>query len=150
MPQYNKEQFNQIFEKLPGELQEAIFSVETADAVYGACMAQNITDGRGNKVAELTGQVLMGLLLPEDFQKSLEKEGGIKKDAATNIARDITRFVFFPAKESLRQLHTITEGSSPAAPQAQKKAASATAAPAQEAQAPVAPKKEDVYRESFE
>lgn len=150
MQGYTREQLDQIYEKLPEELQEAIFSVETADAVYNACMAQNIVDERGNKVAELTGQVLMGLLLPEDFQKSLEKEGGIKKEAATNIARDITRFVFFPVKESLRQLHTITEGPSPAAPQAQKKAVSATAAPAQEAQTPAAPKKEDVYRESFE
>ena len=154
MPGYTPEQLEQIYQKIPDELQEAIFSVETADAVYNACLTQNITDERGNKVAELVGQVLMGLLLPEEFQKSLEKDGGIKKDAAMNIARDITRFVFFPVKESIRQLHNITGAvsspaqTSPVAPQA-KKAAPAAAAPAQETSAPV-PKKEDSYRESFE
>ncbi|MBI4123089.1 MAG: hypothetical protein HY458_01855 [Parcubacteria group bacterium] len=149
MPQYTQEQFNQIFEKLPDELQEAIFSVETADAIYNARLSQGVTDERGNRVAELTGQVLMGILLPEDFQKTLEKEVGLKKDAAANIARDITRFVFFPVKESLRQLHNITEAANSAAPQV-KKAAPAAAAFAQEAPSPATPKKEDTYRESFE
>ncbi len=149
MPAYTPEQLEQIFQKLPDELQEAIFSVETADAVYNACLSQDVTDESGNRVAELTGQVLMGILLPEEFQKSLEKEGGIKKDAAMNIARDITRFVFFPVKESVRQLHAITEGTSSAPPQT-KKVAPVPETPEKEAPAPSAPKKEDTYRESFE
>src|SRR3989344_4635146 len=144
MPGYTPEQLEQIYQKLPDELQEAIFSVETADAVYNACLTQNITDERGNKVAELVGQVLMGLLLPEEFQKSLEKEGGIKKDAAMNIARDITRIVFFPVKESIRQLHNITEGAVSSVPQT-KKAAPEAETPAKEAAAPPAPSKEDTY-----
>ncbi len=149
MPRYTPEQFEQIFQKLPDELQEAIFSMETANAVYNACLSQGMTDERGTKVAELTGQVLMGLVLPEEFQKSLEKEGGIKKDASVNIARELTRFVFFPVKESLRQLHSITEVSGSTVPQT-KKAVPAAAAPVQEAPAPATPKKEDTYRESFE
>ncbi|MDO8655215.1 MAG: hypothetical protein Q7R48_02185 [bacterium] len=149
MPGYTPEQLEQIFQKLPDELQEAIFSMETADAINNACMAQGMTDERGTKVAELTGQVLMGILLPEDFQKSLEKEGGLKKDAAMNIARDITRFVFFPIKESIRQLHNITEVTNPTVPQA-KKAADAVETPAKEAPTPPTLKKEDAYRESFE
>lgn len=151
MPTYTPEQLDQIFQKLPDELQEAIFSMETAEAVNNACLAQDAIDERGNKVAELTGQVLMGLLLPEDFQKSLEKEAGLKKDAALNIARDITRFVFFPVKESLRQLHAIvmTPDSMPAS---KTKTAGAARAPIQatESEAPVTPKGQDTYRESFD
>ncbi len=148
MPGYTPEQLDQIYQKLPDELQEAIFSVETADAINNACLSQDVTDERGNKVAELAGQVLMGILLPEEFQKSLEKEGGVKKDAAMNIARDITRFVFFPVKESIRQLHAITEGTSSAPPQT-KKVTPVPEAPEKEALAST-PKKEDTYRESFE
>lgn len=153
MATYTQEQLNQIYDKLPEELQEAIFSMETANAVYNACLSYGAGDERGNKVSELVGQVLMGLLLPGEFQKSLEKEGGIKKDAAMNIARDITRFVFFPVKESLRQLHDVTGVANSTTPQT-KKAAGEIEAPTKEAPAPAAPKskpkREDTYRESFE
>ena len=151
MPTYTPEQLEQIFQKLPDELQESIFSMETADAVNNACLAQGATDERGNKVAELTGQVLMGLILPEDFQKSLEKEAGLKKDAALNIARDITRFVFFPLKESLRQLHDI--GVAPDSISTSKtKSATVAKTPIQtaEPQASAASRGQDTYRESFE
>lgn len=141
------EQFWKLYEHLPAELKETIFSQETADHIYDSCIKNGIAEENVSRVAGIVGDTLLGLTLPEDFQKTLEKEPGLKKDAATAISREITRFVFFPVKESLRQLHAITEVASPAAPQAKKATLAAT--PAQEAATPT-PKKEDTYRESFE
>ena len=142
------EQFWKLYGHLPAELKETIFSQETADHIYDSCTKNGVAEGGVPQVASLVGDVLLGLSLPEEFQKSLEKEGGIKKDAAVNIAREITRFIFFPLKESLRQLHDMgTAGST--APQT-KKITPAAAAPSQEAPVPATTKKEDAYRESFE
>ena len=47
------------------------------------------------------------MLLPQDFQQTLEKEVGIESNASRGIATEINRFVFFPVKESLNQIHTI-------------------------------------------
>ena len=135
------EQFWKLYGHLPAELKETIFSQETADHIYDSCIKNGVAEEKVSQVASLAGDVLLGLSLPEDFQKSLEKEEGIKKDAAVNIARDITRFVFFPVKESLRQLHTIAAATS---------AAAKTPIQTPEPQAPVAPKGQDTYRESFE
>ena len=144
MAEYTREQLERIFQKLPDELQEVIFSNETAEYIWNACVKNSVEDNRISEVARYAGRVLLGLVLPEEFQKTLEKEVGIKKDAAASIAREITRLVFFPVKESLRQLHSITEAAGSTAPQA-KKAAPAAAAPTQEAPAPAIPKKEDTY-----
>ena len=157
------EQFWKLYGHLPAELKETIFSQETADHIYDSCTKNGLAEGGVPQVASLVGDVLLGLSLPEEFQKSLEKEGGIKKDAAVNIAREITRFVFFPLKESLSQLHKIgVAPQSSAAASQTNKAVSTIETPSQEAAVPTTPrsgsetlqgrttKKEDAYRESFE
>ncbi len=145
------EQFWKLYGHLPAELKETIFSQETADHIYEACTKNKVAEDKIPQVAGLVGDVLLGLTLPEEFSKALEKEVGLKKDAATAISREITRFIFFPVKESLSQLHKIEVApqASAATPQVNK-AVSAVAAPSQETQAPPTPKGQDTYRESFE
>ena len=145
------EQFWKLYGHLPAELKETIFSQETADYIYEACAKNKVAEDKVPQVASLVGNVLLGLALPEEFSKVLEKSAGVKKDAAINIAREITRFIFFPVKESLSQLHKIDVAPQASAAASQtKKAASAVAAPSQEAPVPATTKKEDTYRESFE
>ncbi|MDO8470973.1 MAG: hypothetical protein Q7S63_03365 [bacterium] len=110
MAEYTQEQLEQTYEKLPDELQEAIFSVQTADAIRTACEKQGITDARVGEVAADAGLVLMGLLMPEDFPGAIEKKVGLQKDALSQLAHEINRFIFFPVKESLSQIHIIVQG----------------------------------------
>jgi len=145
------EQFWKLYGHLPAELKETIFSQETADHIYEACAKNKVAENKTPQVAGLVGDVLLGLTLPEEFSKALEKEVGLKKDTATAVSREITRFIFFPVKESLSQLHKIEVAPQASAAASQtKKVVSASAAPSQEAPAPATPKKEDAYRESFE
>jgi len=104
---YTQEQANRAYEKLPEELQEAIFSVETADAIHSACEKQKVLDERVGEIAKHAGYVLMGLELPDELLEVLQKEIKLPKKAAEAINHEINRFVFFPVRSALEQLHRI-------------------------------------------
>jgi len=102
---YTKEQVAKVYEKLPEELQEALFSLETSDAIASACVKYNISDLNNRKITEYVGYVLLGLVLPQDFEQLLQKELKLPKKTTQEIAREINRFIFYPVKPALEQLH---------------------------------------------
>ena len=99
------EQFWKLQEKLPMELKDAVWSAETGDDIYEAITKYGVAE-HGQKISWLVGQVLLGLLLPQEFPGEIEKLG-IQKDAAEKIAREINRLVFYPVKPALEQLHRM-------------------------------------------
>lgn len=105
MAHYSKEQFWGLYEKLPQELKDAVFAQETTNAISGACERNQIQEYVGD-IADLVGAVLIGLLLPQDFQKEIEKLG-IPKKTSEKVAMEINRFVFYPVKPALEQLHKL-------------------------------------------
>ena len=86
------------------------------------------------------GQVLVGVLPPEEFQEVLEKELKLKKEVAKKVAQEINRFIFYPVKASLEELYKI-EIAPPAKP------TKVTPPPEEK---PSAPAGKDVYREPIE
>lgn len=133
MPEYSKEQLWKIYELLPDELKTAIFAEETAENISTACNIAGINREKISEVARLTGHVLMGLLPPEEFSETLEKEVGLDSEKAKRVSHQITRLIFNPLKESLARLYE--EGF----PEVKK-----------EKLAEEKPKKEDIYREPIE
>ena len=105
--QYTQEQLDKIYEKLPEELQEAIFSMETATEIGDTCESYGIRDNRVREVAEQAGYVLMGLTLPQEFAEVLEKEVKLPKVLAEAITKDLNRLVFYPVRPALEQLHRM-------------------------------------------
>jgi hypothetical protein len=138
--EYSKDQLWKLYEKLPEELKEAIFSTETADNIYNVCAKNEVEDERISEIARYTGQVLLGVLPPEDFQETLEKELKLTKDLAKKINQGINRFVFYPLKPELEELYKteITPSAKP----------SEVTPPEEEK--PAAPKGPDIYREAIE
>ena len=104
---YTEEQLDKIYNKLPEELQEVIFSVETAEDIGSVCDTYGVTDDRGPEIAKQSGYVLMGLILPQEFSGVLETDVKLPKTLADAIARDINRLVFYPVKPALEQLHRM-------------------------------------------
>jgi len=142
-----RDQLWKLYEKLPEELQETIFSVETADAIGDVCQKNKVSEQNVPEVAKYTGRVLMGLLPPNEFEGALVKEVKLKAETAKNVAREITRFIFFPIKEVLFQLYEIE-----IAPLVGPKGASAeilSEKPTAETEEEKKPKKTDTYREPF-
>ncbi len=106
MPDYPPEQLWPLYERLPEDLKEAIFSEKTADLIYDICSRNNLEE-KVSEVAKYIGYVLLGLLPLDEFQKILQSELKLKNDLAKKIVLEITRFIFFPLKESLEALYKI-------------------------------------------
>lgn len=136
------EQIFKILEKLPGDLKEALFSVETAEKIGEVCEKYEIPGEKVSLVANCVGQVLLGILSPEELEGALEKEVGLKKDVARGAGQQIYRYIFFPVKESLAALSgTIQMPPSGATKPKEER---------EEKPAPPSPAKPDVYRETVE
>ena len=161
MPEYTKEQFWKLYKELSPELQEAIFSEETANDIYDICQRNGIKDDRISTVARYTGRVLLGVLPPEDIQATIKKEAKLDTDTAKKISQEINRFVFYPVRTKIAGLYK-KEVSTPAevSPETKSKQKAEKILPKEKLtkneeelaseKEPPEPKKEDVYREPIE
>lgn len=139
--EYSKEELWKLYDKLPGELKKAVFAEETAENIFNICGRNGIEEGEKiSKVAKYIGRVLMGLLPPNEFQETLEKELGLGKEIAKDITREVERYIFHPVKAELEELYKI-EIAPPARP-------TGITPPPQEK--PPVPSKTDIYREPIE
>lgn len=102
--EHTPEQFWKLYKKLPQELKDAIFAEETGDSIYEICKKYGLTDAI-ETVVDYVGNVLLGLLPPDDFQNLIEIELKLEKETARKIAHEISRFVFYPVKPVLEQLY---------------------------------------------
>lgn len=102
---YNKDQLWELYDELPEELKSAIFSEKTAMNVWDICTRNEIEKDKISDIAQMVGQVFLGLIPPKDLQKELESNLKIKKDKAKKIAQEIERFIFFSVKNSLAELY---------------------------------------------
>lgn len=136
---YSSEQFWKLYEKLPQELKDALFSEETGNNIYEICQKNEIEDNL-DEVVEYVGQVLVGVLPLEEFQEILEKELKIKKDTAKKVAYEINRFIFYPVKPCLEEFYKM-EITPKEKPIEEVKV---------EEKKPKIPPSKDVYRESIE
>ncbi|MFA5355208.1 MAG: hypothetical protein WC302_00500 [Candidatus Paceibacterota bacterium] len=104
---YTKEQLKKMYDGLPEELKEAIYSQESAESIFNACTDQGLQNDQIPLVAHLAGKVLMGILPPDEFQEEVEKELKMKEGEAKELGRTINKLVFYPVKELLAELNRI-------------------------------------------
>jgi len=104
--EYTKEQFWKLYEKLPQELRDALFAEETGDNIHNICQRNKIEKHLG-EIVDYVGQVLLGVLTPEDFQKTLEEELLIEEDVAKKVSQEINRFILYPVKGDLASLYEV-------------------------------------------
>ena len=148
---YTKEQFWKLYEKLPQELKDALFAEETGDNIYDVCKRNEVEEHLG-EIVDYVGQVLVGVLAPEDFQNTLEKELNLEERVAKKVAQEINRFIFYPVKPTLEQLYQseiistekTTERPAIERPEIKREI------PGTEKEKPAKPSEKDVYREPIE
>ncbi|MFA4998636.1 MAG: hypothetical protein WC514_01320 [Candidatus Paceibacterota bacterium] len=141
---YTKEQLWELYDKLPKELQEAIFSNETAEYIRNICERYEIKkDEDISLVAKLVGDVLLGISATDDLQKSLETDLKIKKEEAKKMSQEIYRSIFYPVKPILEQISGKEIN-----PVVEKE--KETIPPGEPEKKPSSPKKSDTYREPIE
>lgn len=101
--EYTREQYWELYRKLPEGLKEAAFSAKTIDALWGIYERNEVE--KTTEITKYVGQVLFGILPPDELQEILEKELKLKKDKAKKVAQEINRFIFYPVKSSLEELY---------------------------------------------
>jgi len=97
------EDYWKIYKTLPQDLKEAIFSEDTAEAIWNICRLCNINNV--SKVAELVGDVLCGLLPPSEFKEKIIKELNIDEQTANKLFLYIQHYVFDPVRDDLEKLY---------------------------------------------
>lgn len=99
---YTQDALWKLFENLPLDLKEAVFSEDTAKYTWQICERHAINDV--SKVAKQIGLMLMGLLTIQNFENWLQKELKIKKDTATTITQEVNKFILLPVRPALESI----------------------------------------------
>ncbi len=135
---YTKKQYWDLFQKISDELKTQILSEETSNNIISICDRHEIE--QVPQLASITGDVLLGILKPDEFEKTIEQELGLDENVAEKVAQEINRFIFYPVKSSLEELYSME-----ITPPAQMKVPGSAID-----KEPTAPKRKDVYREPME
>lgn len=102
-------QLMEIYKKLPEDLKDAIFSVDSADITRNIGEKNKLTIDKIGELASETGRVMLGITHPNDFISNLADRLETDKEKARAIANDINEQIFKPVRDSLRKIHNIRE-----------------------------------------
>lgn len=105
---YSTEELNDIFDRLPEEIKDAIVSVDNARMISALGKKYNLHIDKVGEIAEETGLVLLGLTHPTEFVSNLTKRLGIDRIIASQIASDINDQVFLKVRELLKDIQKET------------------------------------------
>ncbi len=99
------------FQVLPETIQDAIFSVKSADIISSVCSQNHLSDEKTAKVSESAGWVLLGFIHPEDLAGEIRDSAGIDIKIASLIADQINTKIFQPIREEIEKIYApSTEG----------------------------------------
>lgn len=112
MSKYTPEQIKAIYKNLPDDLKEAIFSVDTSDALKKIGDKYKLTIDKMGEMADETGLLMLGITRTRDFISNLTDRLGVEKNVAREIAQDINVEVFSKVRESLKSVHVLSSQSS--------------------------------------
>ncbi|MCX6738216.1 MAG: hypothetical protein NTY11_02280 [Candidatus Parcubacteria bacterium] len=135
MEELSRDELWAIYNTLPDTLKDAIFSEDTAEAIFNICKLYEIN--KNSEVAKIIGKILMGLLPPEFLKDTLQEELGISEDIAKKATMELEHFILNPVKKDLDVLYQEIDGN-------KEKTGDNTAEQATPAEEP---EKEDTYRE---
>lgn len=110
MKNFTPAQLQEQYKKLPEDLKEAIFSVETEKIIQDISAKHSLQIDQMGELAAETGLVLLGLTKPEEYVNNLSEGLKINTDKAREIAKDINNEIFLKVKNSLISLHKLKEG----------------------------------------
>ncbi len=99
------QQARQRFRVLPNDLQDVIFSVQTAEIIRRTAEENHLTTDKIPPVAESVGLVFLGFIHPEDLIKEIQDRLGIAQQAAAAIANSLNSKLFQPIKTTIEKIY---------------------------------------------
>jgi hypothetical protein len=107
MSNYTKEQLLEKYKKLPQDVQDAIFSVDTSEIIREIGEKNKLMIDKIGELADETGLVMLGLTHPNQFISNLTERLEVEHNIAKEIAEEINSKVFFPIRENLKKIHGL-------------------------------------------
>lgn len=103
LQEYSKEELWKIYNALPPDLQDAVFSEDTAESISNICQICNVENV--SLAAKLVGRTLMGLLPPKDFIKTAKGELNLEEERAKQFEMNIQHYIFNPVADDLEFIY---------------------------------------------
>ncbi|RJQ32906.1 hypothetical protein C4572_00340 [Candidatus Parcubacteria bacterium] len=114
MKNLSEQEIAQMYDNLPEDLKDSIFSVDTTSAVNLLGRKYNLMVDKIGELGNETGMVMLGVTHPNEFIPNLAQRLEIDKETARAIAGDINEKIFKKVRDSLRKIHNIRdEGNEP-------------------------------------
>ncbi len=100
---YTREQLWQIYRELPKNLKELIFSEEVSAVIRNISSRNKLENVE--KLAEIVGYVLLGLLPPHKLESVLISQLSIDKEKGEQVSFEVERFILSQVKKELGDLY---------------------------------------------
>lgn len=106
---YTPEKFREFYNKLPEDIKEAMFDVDSADNIKSIGQKHKLHIDQTGELSTQIGHVMLGVLSPSEFVRSLADKLNISTNTARDITEDVNIKIFGPIRESLKEVHKIRE-----------------------------------------
>ena len=100
---------DKLFEKLPQDIKEAMYGIDSSEAIQSISKKYNLLIDKMGILSEETGLVMLGLTHPKDFISNLSARLQVDTMTAKSIARDVNEQIFKKVRESLMKIHGLGE-----------------------------------------
>jgi len=135
------ERFFETYNKLPKDVQRAMFSSLTSDRIFEIGSKHGLAIDRMGLLSQEIGVVLLGEKRASQFVENLQKALGLNHEKAYEIAQDVNHSIFYEIRENLKKIHgvPVTEALIPEKPLEIPTPAAAAAPQPQAPKSPAAP-----------
>jgi len=99
------QQVQKRFLSLPSELQDVLFSVQTAEIINKVCEENHIPAEKILNIAKVAGYVISGFIHPEEAQKEIAERTGLRMEIAKHIADALNSRLFSAIKDKLDKIY---------------------------------------------
>lgn len=96
------------YESLPSDVQEAIISVGVANKLTALTAKYKLHLDKAEELSDETSLVMLGITGPSDYMKNLQRRLELPEDLARDLVADVNEQIFKPIRESLKQIHGMT------------------------------------------
>jgi hypothetical protein len=99
------QQAQKRFMSLPPTLQDAIFSVQTAETIQRVSKQNHIPAEKVPLIAEATGLALLGFIHPEELAGEIRDRSGLNQGVSDELARALSSRIFDPLKDTIATVY---------------------------------------------
>lgn len=107
MAKLTPQQLKELYQKLPQDLKDVYFSIDSANVLQAIGKKYNLAIDKIGELADETGFVMLGLTKPKDYIANLTSRLGVSSDVSRQIADEINQQIFAKVRESLKKIHGI-------------------------------------------